>query len=95
MLIGMDMWVIHLGRIDIMFALSCLDRFSAAPCQGQFDRLIKVWGYLKKFPSRKFCVNPNKFLVDDEVKEASIGQNNIPMPKRTSHRIVPIPMVLP
>ena len=81
MLIGMARWVIHLGRIDIMFALSCLDRFSAAPRQGHFDRLIKVWGYLKKFPSREFCVNPNKFLVDDEVKEVSNWTEQYPYAK--------------
>ena len=58
MLIGMARWAIQLGRIDIMFAVSALDRFATAPRQGHFDRILKVWGYLKKFPNRAFCINP-------------------------------------
>ena len=69
MLIGMARWIVHLGRMDIMFALSCLDRFSAAPRQGHFDRLLKIWGYLKNFPNQEFVVNPNKINIDNKLRK--------------------------
>ena len=45
MLIGMARWIVHLGRMDIMFALGCLDRFNAGPREGHFDRVLKIFGY--------------------------------------------------
>ncbi|MGH7954683.1 MAG: Ty1/Copia family ribonuclease HI [Gloeomargaritales cyanobacterium] len=58
MLIGKALWTINLGRFDILFAVSSLDRYSNCPRTGHFMRILKVFGYLKKYPSRSFCVNP-------------------------------------
>ena len=49
MLIGMGMWVITLGRFDIMLAINVLSQYSSQPREGHFDQLIKVWGYLNNF----------------------------------------------
>ena len=57
MLIGMERWIVHLGRMDIMFALGCLDRFNATPKERHFDRVLKIFGYLKKYPSQEICTN--------------------------------------
>ena len=57
MSIGMARWIVHLGRLDIMFALGCLDRFAAVPREGHFTRVLKIFGYLKKYPNREICAN--------------------------------------
>ncbi|MGH3053654.1 MAG: reverse transcriptase domain-containing protein, partial [Gaiellaceae bacterium] len=58
MLMGMGQWIVSLGRLDIVFAISSLSRFLACPREGHMDRILKVFGYLKKFPNREICCNP-------------------------------------
>ncbi|MGH3055100.1 MAG: hypothetical protein ACRDL7_09005, partial [Gaiellaceae bacterium] len=65
MLIGMGQWIINLGRIDIMYSISSLSRFSSCPREGHMDRILKVFGYLKKYPNRAFCINKFKQNYDD------------------------------
>ena len=38
MLIGMLNWIVTIGRIDIVFAVSSLSRFTACPRQGHMGR---------------------------------------------------------
>jgi hypothetical protein len=59
MLIGMLVWVVTIGRIDIAFdATSSLSRFTACPRQGHLERLLRVFGYLKnKRPNRRIVVD--------------------------------------
>ena len=40
-------WASQIGRIDIRYALTSLNRFSAAPRQGHLTILIKIFGYLQ------------------------------------------------
>ena len=44
-LFGMIEWAVHIGRFDIRYALTSLNRFSAAPREGQLTRLIKIFGF--------------------------------------------------
>jgi len=46
-LVGMAEWAVQIGRFDIRYALTSLNRFSAAPRAGHLKRLIKVFGYLQ------------------------------------------------
>ncbi|MGH7954585.1 MAG: reverse transcriptase domain-containing protein [Gloeomargaritales cyanobacterium] len=57
MLIGMAQWIVSLGRLDIIFSLSSLNRFSSCPREGHMNRILKVFGYLKKYPNRSICIN--------------------------------------
>ena len=41
----------QMGRFDIRYALTSLNRFSAAPRQGHLTRLIKLFGYLQTVPA--------------------------------------------
>ena len=45
-LVGMAEWAVQIGRFDIRYALTSLNRFSAAPLTGHLKRLIKIFGYL-------------------------------------------------
>ena len=58
-LIGIGVWLQTIGRIDICFAISSLSRFSAGPRYGQLLALIKLYGYLKKYPKRVIKVDPS------------------------------------
>ncbi len=51
-LIGMLQWVITISRADICYATSSLSQFSAAPREGHLSRVLRIWGYLKKYPNR-------------------------------------------
>jgi hypothetical protein len=57
MLIGMLVWVVTIGRIDVAHATSSLSRFTACPRQGHLERLLRVSGYLKKRPNRRIVVD--------------------------------------
>ena len=57
MLIGILNWIVTIGRLDVAFATMSLSRFSACPRMGHLDRALKVFGYLKKRPNRRICVD--------------------------------------
>jgi hypothetical protein len=57
MLIGMLVWIVTIGRIDVAPATSSLSRFTACPRQGHLDRALRVFGYLKKRPNRRIVVD--------------------------------------
>jgi hypothetical protein len=48
-LIGMLQWAVSLCRIDICYVTSSMSRFCAAPRQGHLSRVLRIWGYLKKY----------------------------------------------
>jgi hypothetical protein len=50
-LIRMLQWAVTLCRVDICFATSSMTRFSAAPREGHLTRVLRIWGYLKKYPN--------------------------------------------
>jgi hypothetical protein len=55
-IMGMLQWVVSLCRIDICFAVSSLSRFCACPREGHLSRALRIWGYLKKYPSRSLRI---------------------------------------
>ena len=80
-MMGMAVWLVQLGRLDICFAVASLSRFLCCPRDGHLKRLKRVWGYLKKFPNKAigivaeapvFEVPLEKFEADfeDQYKDA-------------------------
>jgi hypothetical protein len=57
MLTGILVWVVVIGRIDVAQATSSLTRFTACPRKGHLDRVLRVFGYLKKRPNRRIVVD--------------------------------------
>jgi hypothetical protein len=57
MLIGMLVWVGTIGKLEVAHATSSLSRFTACPGQGHLERLLRVFGYLKKRPNRMIVVD--------------------------------------
>ncbi|MEL7428293.1 MAG: Ty1/Copia family ribonuclease HI, partial [Bacteroidota bacterium] len=56
-LVGIGQWLVQIGRWDISFAICSLSRFSAAPREGHLERLLRIFGYLKKHPSFKVIID--------------------------------------
>ena len=48
--IGMLLWTVTLGRMDIAFAVMTLSRFRVQPRAGHVERMLQIFGYLRKFP---------------------------------------------
>ena len=63
MLMGMLNWVICLGRIDVAFAGSSLGRFSACPRKGHLERVLRVFGYLKKNKNRRIVIDSRDPII--------------------------------
>jgi hypothetical protein len=57
MLMGILVWLVVIGRIDVAHATSSLSRFTACPRKGHLDRVLRVFGYLKKRPNRRIVVD--------------------------------------
>ncbi len=57
MLMGMLVWVVTIGRVDVAHSTSSLSRFTACPRQGHKDRALRVFGHLKKRPNRRIVVD--------------------------------------
>ena len=57
MMIGILVWVVTIGRVDISHVTSSLSRFTSAPRKGHSERLLKVFGYLKRRPNRRIVVD--------------------------------------
>ena len=60
MLIGSAQWAITLGRLDIMFAVQTMARFSAAPQQAHLERMLRIFGYLKHHPQLGILIDPEE-----------------------------------
>ena len=49
MLIGCSQWSITLGRLDVLFAVQTMARFSASPKEGHLRRMLRFFWYLKGY----------------------------------------------
>ena len=58
-IIGVYLWIVLIGRIDIMFAVSSLSQFSAAASQKEnLHHSFQALGYLCQFPDKQISVDP-------------------------------------
>jgi hypothetical protein len=51
-LIGIGNWLVTIGRVDIVYAVSTLSRYSAAPTEEHFKDVTRVFTYLNKYRQR-------------------------------------------
>ena len=57
-------WVVCLRRLDISLATSSLSSFTACPREGHQDRVLRIFGYLKKYRNRRIDIDSqNPILV--------------------------------
>ena len=70
-IMGVCQWISIAGRLDICFAVSSLSRFAANPKEGHLKRAVKILGYLKKYPSKGYLINPNDPEIELEYDEVT------------------------
>ena len=49
-------WVVQIGRFDIRYAVTSINRFSAAPWEGHLKRLVSTFGYLQNVSGKRKIV---------------------------------------
>ena len=64
-------WISIAGRLDICFAVASLSRFVADPKEGHLKRAVKILGYLKKYPSKGYLVDPKDPEIQVEYDEVT------------------------
>ena len=55
----MGILIVMIGRTDICFSITSLSKFGVCPRQGHLDLLLHVYGYLKRFPSKRIAIDSN------------------------------------
>ena len=54
---GALIWVVGIQRFDVAHATSSLSIFSACPREGHLARALRIFGFLKKCPNRRYVVD--------------------------------------
>ena len=68
MLLGMGQWVCTIGRPDIAHAMASLSRFNAGPREGHLKLAFRVWGYLKKYPTKSIALDSRPMIISEDVE---------------------------
>lgn len=63
-IMGICQWISIAGRMDITFAVASMSRFSSSPKENHLKRAIKILGYLKKYPSKGYTVDPRAPILN-------------------------------
>ena len=71
-LLGMGIWMVVIGRVDICFAISSLGRFGACPRVGHLDLLLHVFGYLKQFKKKRIAIDSTPINYDSFAESTSL-----------------------
>jgi hypothetical protein len=66
---GMAQLLVTLGRLDICYAISSLSRFCSCPREGHYQRALRIWGYLKKYPDKSIRIDARAPIHDTSVME--------------------------
>lgn len=66
-IIGILLWVIELGRFDILTEVSLLSQYQASPWEGHLEGLYWINNYLHRYPMQRLIMNHAMPDVDDTV----------------------------
>ena len=61
-LVGIGIWIITIGRVDVTFAVITLVRFNHRPTEEHLKNITRVFAYVNKFP--KCCLLINSKTLD-------------------------------
>ena len=51
-LVGIEIWLVYIGRFDVHFVINQLSRFTQASREGYVEDAIRVFGFLQKWRNR-------------------------------------------
>ncbi|MGH2412903.1 MAG: reverse transcriptase domain-containing protein, partial [Microcystaceae cyanobacterium] len=63
-LLGIGIWLVTIGRIDITFAITSLSRYTHIAREEHFDDLVRVFKYLNKYPNRYLTFEDGELLLE-------------------------------
>ncbi len=63
MLLGMLQWMVTIGRPDLCHAVTSLNRFGACPREFHLELAVRVFGYIKMFPTRQLAIDSHPFIL--------------------------------
>ena len=63
MLLGMIQWMVTIGRPDLCHAVTSLNRFGACPREFHLELAIRVFGYIKMFPTRQIAIDSRNLIL--------------------------------
>ena len=72
MLIGMLNWLVTIGRIDVAYATSSMSRFTACPRKGHLERVMKIYGYLKKYSNRRIVIDSSDPKIEGDAEAMDV-----------------------
>jgi len=58
-LIGILRWAVEIGRLDISNSVALLSSFLVRPTEGHFLAVLRIYGYLKKYPAHSLVLDPS------------------------------------
>ena len=65
-LIGVLRWMVEIGRIDLTCEVSMMSSYSAAPREGHFAQLLRIFSYLKQHHHSRIVFDPSYPIIDTE-----------------------------
>lgn len=76
MLIGMLVWLVTIGRLDLAYSTTSLSRFVACPREGHLKRVLRVYGYLKHRKNQRIIVDSRdpKFFDESGAMDVDLCQ---------------------
>ena len=61
----MTEWSVKIGRFDIRYTLTSLNRFLAAPREVHLSRLVKIFGYFQRVTGRRKSIIVSPEYIED------------------------------
>ena len=65
-MIGIILWAVEIGRVDILLEVSLLSSHLALPIIGHLQSVYHIFGYLKQVPKRKLYFDPLSPLISED-----------------------------
>ena len=98
MLLGMLNWLVGIGRFDIAHAVTSMSRFSSCPRKGHLERVLRIFGYLKRRRNRRIVIDARdpEFEGDTAEVDADPGamlQSAYPEAREELDANLPTPVV--
>jgi hypothetical protein len=78
-LLGIGIWLVTTTRVDITFAVTTLSRYTHIAREGHFSDLIRVFEYLRKFPSLGLKIVKDRIIRThyDEAEKKTLQYLNL------------------
>ena len=87
-LIGSAQWIVGIGRADIQYAVTSLNRFSSCPRERQLQYLIKMFSYLKEFLEREIIIDHTDQEFFKQFGEPDECLRQRPWPRQSNQEVV-------